>query len=180
MKIDNQVSTNVKKKSKRANSNYYISLLLFLFVVFIMISLIVNDNTIFKIRKKVENLNRLERQYSTIQRQNEQGSPNRTNSIDESYYIEKLARNQGMKRNGEIIISLPNRKRFNIEANEIIAEFEKVRKTQKEEIIRNIKFSRIATGIIFGIIFLYILFRFYQTRTKSIKIPGFFIPKKAK
>ncbi len=175
MEIINDVNLtkNVKSKKKLINSKYYIPAIIVVFTIVMIISLLVNDLSIFKIEARMERLSGLETQLSTLRRQNEQRA-NRITVQNRSFYYEKLARSLGMKRRGEVIISLRNRKRFNVEANELISAYERKKTLKKLQIVKNLKLSRIATIIIFGLVLLYILYRFFTLRSGSIKIPDYF------
>lgn len=139
-----------------------------------LMTILASDSALFKIRKKQETINKLESQFATIKRQNEQLRTRILNSNNLDFYFEKQARSLGMKKPGEVIINLRNRNKYIEIANKYIEKYEQRKRISFEQFKKSVKMSRIAISVIFGIIFLYIIYRYFALRTGNIKVPDFF------
>jgi cell division protein FtsB len=162
------------ENKKNHASRLFIPIIAVIFALVMLITVLASDSAIFSIQKKQKILDGLENQLSTLKRQQEQTNRTVFNKKTLAYYYEKLARTMGMKRPGEVIINLNSREVFDVEALKMITEYEQKQGIHFDKMRQNIKMTRYAISVIFLLIFLFIIYRYFSSRAAPVEIPRYF------
>ncbi len=170
----NKFAQSKKRRGGFLSINFFVPFVALLIVILMLATVLASDSAIFTIQTKQEKLTKLEKRFSTVRNQNDQRRSRILNKNTPEFLYEKMARRQGLKKPGEIIINMPDRSIFDKKADKLIENYEKRRNFSYNKVKDGARTSRIAISIIFGIIFLVVLIKFISNSPLFVKVPRFF------